>query len=231
MPDLILPGQVEQLHLVLAVGENRRRIQEIVPHRLADLHPAVGEVERDGQRVALDLVRLEHRPVGDNLLTILVLERVQGEALSGQRFVVVVNRALDIDLAGHSRVRDIACQQGSEPHFGGAIETRLAGKVTVLGAVELVKVNRQIRLVPDETPAANQMVQAVVIEQAAAPVRPALVPDRAANGIGHHRIQSPVEHPVGTSIVAHVARHRSADGRRLLTFLNHCITGGDLVFQ
>ena len=231
MPDLILTGQVEQLHLVLAVGENRRRIQEIVPHRLADLYPAVGEVECYNQRVALDLARLEHRPVGYDFFAILVLQRMQSQPLSGQRFVVVVNRALDIDLAGHSGVRDIACQQGSEPHFGGAIETRLAGKVTVLGAVELVKVNRQIRLVPDETPAANHMVQAVVIKQAAAPVRPALVPDRAANGKGYHGIQPSVEHPTGTPVVAHVARHRCADGRRLLTLFDHCITGSDLVFQ
>ncbi len=63
-----------------------------------------------------------------------------------------------------------------------------------------MEIDRQFRLVPDDPPAAHQAVQVVVVGQPFAHVGVALVPDRAADGVGHHRAQAAIEQPAGIAV-------------------------------
>ena len=94
--------------------------------RLTNEQSSFSGVERDGEFVALDLVGFEHRAIGHDVFSILVFECMECEAFAGKCLVAVVDRALDIDLAGHADVGNVPCQQGSETHFSSGVEAWLA---------------------------------------------------------------------------------------------------------
>ena len=216
MPDAILVGQIEERHLLFAVGDDRA-VHRTSRNRLSDQQSALGKIKFHNKLIALDLVALEHRPVCHDLLSILVLERMQGKALAGQCLVTVMNSAGDVDLRGHARIENVARQPEAEPHFALVIERQ---SVIRTRCVELMEIDREVALSPDLAPAADQCVQPVVVVHTFEHARIALVPDRAAKGIRNNRIHPAVKHPGGITVALHIAGRLGGDRHRRLALFH-----------
>ena len=212
VPDTISPGEVEALHLIFALGNDlgigKTRGALVSPVGVeggrANHQATFGMVELHNEPVASDFVVLKGRAVGHEfLLSVLVLERVQGESLPGHGFTGVMNAAGDVDLASHSSVGNVAGQPGAEPHINDSADTRAVVPLPFLsGAIELVEIHGQLRLTPHQTPASDEVVQVVVVRQPLTHIGVALVPDTSADGEGDDGIKPSIEQPGCVAVAA-----------------------------
>ena len=145
-----------------------------------------------------------------------------------------MNRATDIDLRCHSSVRNVTRQPCSESHLGSGIDTRFVDLLTNMlhrRAVELMKIHRQLRLIPHNAPTADETVQVVVVWQPFAHISVSLIPNRPSNGIGHDRTHAAIVEPIGIPVGTEVSGNRGADFFRLPALFNGRFIGGNLLFQ
>ena len=87
----------------------------------------LGVIERNDEFFSLNLIAPEHRPIGHDVLAILMLESVERKALAGHGLVRVMNGPLDVDLAGHAGVGNIARHPRAEAHLGGTTQHGMIG--------------------------------------------------------------------------------------------------------